>query len=69
MFLLFYFEHPTLNGTVRPHDNARPHAARNTTQFLANNIVQSSPLGLPCPQTLTQTNTLGTSWRDVLEAE
>ena len=44
MFLLFYFEHQTLNGTVRPHDNARPYAARNTTQFLGNNNVQNSPL-------------------------
>ena len=50
MFLLFYFEHQTLNGTVRPHDNARPHAARNTTQFLANNIVQSSPLVFLVPR-------------------
>ena len=35
--LLFYFGHQTLYGTVLQHDNAKPHAVRHNTQFLANN--------------------------------
>ena len=43
IFLLFYFGHQTLHGTVLEHDDTRPHAARNTTQFLASNNVQILP--------------------------
>ena len=32
-----------LYGTVLQHNNARPHAARHITQFLANNNVQILP--------------------------
>ena len=48
IFLLFYFWHQTLYGTVLHHDNARPHE-NHTTQFLANNNVQNSPLACPVP--------------------
>ena len=41
---MFYFAHQTLYGTVLQHDNGRSHAARHTTQFLANNNVQNSSL-------------------------
>ena len=43
LLLLFYFGNKTLYGTVLQHDNARPHAACNTTQFPANNNVQVLP--------------------------
>ena len=42
-FLLFCFGHETLYGVVFRHDNARPHAARHNTQFLANSYVQIYP--------------------------
>ena len=51
MNLLLYIAHQTLYGTVLQHDNdnARPHAARETTQLLANNNVQNSPLAAMFP--------------------
>ena len=36
------------SGAVFQHDNARPHAAHHTTQFLTNSITQILPC-LPCP--------------------
>ena len=44
MNLLLSIAHQALYGTVFQHDNARPHAARETTQLLTNNNVQNSPL-------------------------
>ena len=48
LFFLFYFTHQ-MYGTVLQHDNARSHAARNTTQFNDNNI-QNSPLAFHVPR-------------------
>ena len=70
-FFLFFFlggGYQKLYGTVRQHDNARPHAARNTTQFLASTNVQILPWPSLSPN-FNKTNTLGTTWRDVFEAE
>ena len=42
IYLLFYSGHHTY-GAVFQHDNATPHTANLTTQFLANNNVQILP--------------------------
>ena len=47
--MLFYFGRQPLHVPVFQHDNAKAHAARRTTQFFANDIVQNLPC-LPCSQ-------------------
>ena len=46
-----------LYGTVLQHDNARPHAARHTTQFLANINVQILPWPSMSPDLNPNTHT------------
>ena len=50
LFLFLNFAHQTSYGTVLQHDKAGPHAAHTTTQFLANNNVQNSPLAFHVPR-------------------
>ena len=47
---LFYFKHQHFYGTVLQCNDARPHAARNTTQFLNYNNVQNSSLAFNVPR-------------------
>ena len=70
-FLLFHFRHQMLFGTVLQHNNARPHAAHYTKQFLTNNKIQiilwpSKSACFPAPQKTKQT---WNEWTDAFKAE
>ena len=66
--LLFHFVHQTFYDTVLQHNNARPHQHATPHRTSPTTTSKFSP-GLPCPHTLTQTNTLETSWRNMFKAE
>ena len=60
-FFLFYFGYQTLYGTALQHDDARPHTARHTTKFLANNEIKI----LSWPSMSTDLNPNKHTWNEL----